>query len=92
MEDPMVKVTRRRPVAPKAKKKTTTRVTIDFPIAEHRKLKAIAAIKGVTLQEYIRAQVIPEAEVSYVSDEKFLSLVDQLIEENKDALKRLADK
>jgi hypothetical protein len=35
-------------------KKRTTRVTVDFPEAEHRKLKAMATLEGVTLQDYIR--------------------------------------
>lgn len=33
--------------------KKTTRVTIDFPSEKHKRLKAIAALKGETLQEFI---------------------------------------
>lgn len=31
----------------------TTRLTIDFPKKEHRKLKALAAIMGISLKELI---------------------------------------
>ncbi len=31
----------------------TTRVTVDMPSAKHKRLKAIAALKGETLQEFI---------------------------------------
>ncbi len=33
--------------------KKTTRVTVDFPSEKHKRLKAIAALKGETLQEFI---------------------------------------
>ena len=33
--------------------KTKTRVTVDFPIDEHRRLKAVSAILGISMQEYI---------------------------------------
>jgi hypothetical protein len=41
--------TRRRPKI----HKRTTRVTVDFPIVKHKQLKAIAALNGETLQEFI---------------------------------------
>jgi hypothetical protein len=35
------------------KRKTKTRVTVDFPVEEHKRLKAMAAILGISMQEYI---------------------------------------
>ena len=72
-------------------KKKTTRVTVDFPIAQHRKLKAIAALEGVTLQNYIRSKVIAESE-SAISDSELKPIVKKIIEENRAALKKLADR
>jgi hypothetical protein len=34
-------------------RRSKTRVTVDFPPDEHKRLKAIAAIQGVTLQDLI---------------------------------------
>ena len=31
----------------------TTRVTVDMPFEKHKRLKAVAALKGETLQEFI---------------------------------------
>jgi hypothetical protein len=42
---------------PKRRPKKTTRVTVDIPSEKHRRLKAIAALKGETLQEFILACV-----------------------------------
>ena len=33
--------------------KEKTRVTVDFPFAEHRRLKAVSALMGISMQEYI---------------------------------------
>jgi hypothetical protein len=41
--------TRKRPKSPKK----TTRVTVDIPSEKHKRLKAVAALKGETLQEFI---------------------------------------
>ena len=82
---------RRKRVALKIKKKTT-RVTVDFPVSQHRKLKALAALEGVTLQEYIRCRVLPESEGMNISDDELSPIVKEIIKENKDALKRLANK
>ena len=71
-------------------KKMTTRVTVDFPKSQHRKLKAIAALKGLTLQEYIRSRISAKSED--ISDSELKPLVKKLIRDNEDALKRLADK
>jgi hypothetical protein len=70
-------------------KKKTTRVTVDFPVAEHRKLKALAALEGVTLQEYIRSRVAPSTDIS---NEELDPIFKNIIDENEDTLKRLANK
>jgi hypothetical protein len=70
----------------------TTRVTVDFPIEEHRKLKAIAALKGMSLQQFIRGYVMDGVDHHYVQDEIFNSLFESTYKENEDVLKRLADK
>ncbi len=80
---------RRRPIV---SKKKTTRVTVDFPAAQHRKLKAIAALEGVTLQDYIRSRVATEIEESYISDNDLKPVVKKIIKENEDILKRLSNK
>ena len=72
-------------------KKKTTRVTVDFPEAQHRKLKALAALEGVTLQDYIRSRVTPEIEDN-IDDSDLSPIIKKIIKENKDELKRLADK
>jgi len=37
----------------KKKKKSTVRVTIDFPVEEHRQLKALVAKEGTSMQSFI---------------------------------------
>jgi len=78
----------RRPV--RRHRKNTTRVTVDFPKAQHRRLKARAALAGVSLQEYIRGRITIEEE--NILDNELDPIVKKIIEENKTALKRLADK
>jgi macrodomain Ter protein organizer (MatP/YcbG family) len=73
-------------------KKRTTRVTVDFPVAQHRRLKAIAALEGVTLQDYIRSQVLAESEEKNISDSELKPIVKKIIKQNGAALKRLANK
>ncbi len=86
-----MKTKRRRQIISRPKKRTT-RVTVDFPEAEHRKLKALAALEGVSLQDYIRSRVTPEIENSNIADSNLSPIVKKIIKENKHALKRLADK
>jgi hypothetical protein len=86
-----VKTKRRKRIVYRSKK-TTTRVTVDFPKSLHRKLKALAALKGITLQEYIRSRVSAKSENEDISDTELKPLVKKLIKDNEDALKRLADK
>lgn len=72
--------------------KKTTRVTVDFPIAQHRKLKAIAALQGVSLQEYIRHKVIEDADSENCSDAEVSLIVNDIIREHSDVLERLSKK
>ncbi len=83
-----MKTKRRKSPIVKTQKKTT-RVTVDFPVAEHRKLKALAALEGITLQEYIRSRVTPSTDLS---NEELDPIVKNIIDENEDTLKRLANK
>ena len=73
-------------------KPKTTRVTVDFPDNEHRRLKALASLEGVTLQEYIRTHVMDKVNATNISDVKFKKLMKQILDDNEDVLKRLADK
>ncbi|MBI5346919.1 MAG: hypothetical protein HZB76_07250 [Chlamydiae bacterium] len=86
-----MKTKRRKPVISRTKKKTT-RVTVDFPVAQHRKLKAIAALEGITLQDYIRSRVSSKSEGKDILDDELKPIVKKIIKENRHALKRLADK
>lgn len=81
----------RRRVISRTKKKTT-RVTVDFPISQHRKLKASAALEGVTLQEYIRSRVVTESQGEDILDSELQPILKKIIKKNKGALKRLANK
>jgi predicted DNA binding CopG/RHH family protein len=76
----------------KASRHKTTRVTVDFPDNEHRKLKALASLEGVTMQEYIRTHVMDKVNTTVISDSKFKKLMGKILDENEDVLKRLADK
>jgi hypothetical protein len=87
----LMKTKRRKKVIPKTKKRTT-RVTVDFPVEQHRKLKAFAALEGVTLQDYIRLRVAVDSEGIDISDSELKPIVKKIIEENRGPLKRLADK
>jgi predicted DNA binding CopG/RHH family protein len=72
--------------------KKTTRVTVDFPKAEHKRLKALAALEGSTLQEYIRSHVMDKVKHADIPDRKFKALLEETLEENDELLRRLADK
>ena len=73
-------------------KKKTTRVTVDFPETQHRKLKATAALEGVTLQDYIRSRAIKDLDDINNSNSDLKPIIKKIIKKNKKALKRLADK
>lgn len=83
---------RRRPTRKTHLHRKTTRVTVDFPEKEHRRLKALASLEGVTMQEYIRTHVMEKVNAAEISDAKFNRLMEKILEENEDVLRRLADK
>lgn len=72
--------------------KKTTRVTVDFPVAQHRKLKAIAALQGVSLQEYIRHKVIEDSDSENCSNAEVSLIVKDIIKDHSDVLERLSKK
>ena len=84
--------TKRRRRVVSSSKKRTTRVTVDFPQAQHRKLKAMAALEGVSLQEFIRSRVVEDVEGENVLDSELKPILRKILEDNKEVLKRLADK
>jgi hypothetical protein len=53
-----------------------TRVTVDFPIEKHKRLKAIAALKGETLQEFILNSV--EEKMAEPKVKNKLDMLDEL--------------
>lgn len=75
--------------------KRTTRVTVDFPANKHKRLKALAALEGVSLQEFIRSCVEEKTQdrldAKCLDDQEFKALLKKISEEDEDILKRLAD-
>lgn len=75
----------------------TVRLTIDFPAEQHAYLKMLAAQKGVSMKQYIIESLSKNVESEEIQPvnlgkNKFKKLLPKIIKENKDALKRLADK
>jgi hypothetical protein len=70
----------------------TTRVTVDFPQHEHRRLKALASLEGVTMQEYIRTHIMDKVNATDIPDGKFKKLMGKILDENEDVLTRLSKK
>lgn len=67
-------------------------MTVDFPAHQHRHLKAMAALEGVTIQEYIRSHVMDKVENATIPDAKFKAIMNKILEEDRDVLERLAKK
>lgn len=57
-------------------KQTITRMTIDFPVLKHKQMKAIAALLGISMKEFVLTCVMEK-----LNDKKVL----QAIEEERDA-------
>jgi len=74
----------------KRHKRKITRVSIDFPEEEHRKIKAKAALDGVSIQQWIRNRI--DLADNTIPDEEFDKLANKIIDEKIEMLKRLADK
>lgn len=77
-------------------KEPTVRLTIDFPAEQHAYLKMLAAKKGVSMRLYVIESlcesVEKEAKGIDLSDNKFKKALSNVLDENDDVLKRLADK
>jgi uncharacterized protein (DUF1778 family) len=75
----------------------TVRLTIDFPAEQHAYLKMLAAKKGMSMRQYVIESLCNSAEVEEVkhtdlSKNKFKKLLKEVVDENEDVLRRLADK
>lgn len=72
------------------------RLTIDIPAEQHAYLKMLAARRGISMREYVLESLSKRAESEEngidLSKNKFKKLLNQVIEENDDVLRRLADK
>lgn len=75
----------------------TVRLTIDFPAEQHAYLKMLAAKRGVSMRQYVIESLCEniekqEAKQIDLSENKFKTALSKVINENDDALRRLADK
>ena len=78
-------------------KEETVRLTIDFPAEQHVYLKMLAAKRGVSMRQYVIESLcenIEKQEAKHIdlSENKFKKVLNKVISENDDVLKRLADK
>lgn len=78
-------------------KENTVRLTIDFPAEQHAYLKMLAAKRGVSMRQYVIESLcenVEKQEAKHIdlSENKFKKVLNKVISENDDVLKRLADK
>ncbi len=79
------------------KHKETVRLTIDFPVNQHKYIKTLASIEGVTLKQFV-IEHLPNLETKgkkkhkEASDEEFDSLLKEFLIEKAPMLKRLSKK
>lgn len=79
------------------KKQETVRLTIDFPAEQHAYLKMLAAKNGMSMRQYVIESLCNSAEMEKakhidLSMNKFKKIIDKVVEENDDVLRRLAGK
>ncbi len=79
------------------KKENTVRLTIDFPAEQHAYLKMLAAKKGVSMRQYVLESLCEtfekqEARYMNLGENKFRRVLNAVISEDDDLLRRLADK
>jgi hypothetical protein len=79
------------------KKQETVRLTIDFPAEQHAYLKMLSAQKGISMRQYVIESLcnsveMEEAKHINLSKNKFKKILNKVVDENDDALRRLADK
>ncbi|HSX03605.1 MAG TPA: hypothetical protein VLG76_02625 [Rhabdochlamydiaceae bacterium] len=74
----------------------TVRLTIDFPAEQHAYLKTLAAQKGISMKQYVLESLSANVELKKgqkkIGKNKFKVLLDEIIKEDNDVLRRLADK
>ena len=79
------------------KHKGTVRLTIDFPVHQHKYIKTLALIEGVSLKQFV-IEHLPNLETKskkkhkYASDEEFDVLLREFLIEKAPMLKRLSKK
>jgi len=76
--------------------KETVRLTIDFPVSQHKYIKMMAAKEGVSMRQFV-IEHLPGLEKSNKRNEdlpkdEFDQLLKELLVEKADVLKRLAKK
>lgn len=73
----------------------TVRLTIDFPAEQHAYLKMLAAQKGISMRQYVIESLSKNVEQdkapAKLGKNKFKKLLNEIIDENEEALRRLAD-
>lgn len=80
-----------------SKHKGTVRLTIDFPFNQHKYIKTLASIEGVSLKQFV-IEHLPSLEKKSkkkhkdASDEEFDTLLKEFLIEKAPMLKRLAKK
>lgn len=80
----------------KHKHPDTVRLTIDFPAEQHAYLKMLAAQNGVSMKQYVLESLSSNVEMQKgqgtIGKNKFKSLLNEIIKEDDEVLRRLADK
>jgi Antitoxin ParD len=66
-----------------------SRLSIEVTPAQHQRLKAIAALSGMTIKEYVLARVLPpEPEPDDLSEEEALHQLETLLKPRIEAARR----
>jgi uncharacterized protein (DUF1778 family) len=74
-------------------KENTVRFTIDLPIDQHKYIKMMATIEGISLRQFVIDRLpSPEASLKEISRDDFRQLMLEFTEENHTILERLAKK
>lgn len=71
-------------------KSELSRITIDIPKEDHKRLKALAALEGKSMRELI-IESIEERILAAQSDKEFEQAVEKVFKKYTPALKKLAD-
>ena len=71
------------------------RFTLDIPAEQHAYLKMLAARRGISMREYVLESLSNRVETEEninLRQNKFKKILKNVLEENDDVLRRLADK